>query len=156
MENRDETMVTIVSCNFPLLCITRQEWWSGYRLVCRKCSWKCFVTASSDGSSSQRNYKINIRVILIDVQRHASRNWPIRPTDVRILNEMPSLRLPGENGNDMPIWNYRCSEAICWIDINGRQFIVTLWFDTKLNLRHVIHAQETLINLLFMEGGGQW
>ena len=61
------------------------------------------MTATSDGSSSQHNFKTNIRVILIDVQLHASRNWPIHPTDVRILNEMPSLRLPGENGNDMLI-----------------------------------------------------
>lgn len=33
MENRNETTITIVSRNFSSLCITRQEWWSGYRLV---------------------------------------------------------------------------------------------------------------------------
>lgn len=71
--------VAVASRNFPLLCKTRMVRWLQ---TCPR--WKCFVTVFSDGSSSRRNYKANIRVILIDVQRHLTRlaadRHPVRLT----------------------------------------------------------------------------
>lgn len=77
------------------------------------------------GSSSRRNYKANIRVILIDVERHdTSRESRDRPATFGISGEVcpPRTARRGNdaaNGNDTPVYEINERQFAGWTSVIG-------------------------------------